>query len=246
MYQVEYTALKYYNSAISEECLYLGMLYNNLTTGKRDFKYISNFSRFQSFDDEADVGFVKLYLKGIKQQVENNIFNYQSFNIKDFTKIFVNEFRFTDVMSIKVEENDDYVNDMTKLYLKFDFAKKNRLSEKIEKQYIKKILSSTNIKLSPPEIIGGYNEEIKFDYIIDNIGIKIFTFKDKNLKKIIPTAKQWSFTAGEMRDNLKIVFMYDNLTDDNIHLDIILNILKKNASVFQVQDGLDYVLKQIS
>lgn len=61
---------------ISEECLYIGMLYNNLTTGKRDFRYISNFGRLQSFDDEADIDFIKAYLEGIKQQVENNIFNF--------------------------------------------------------------------------------------------------------------------------------------------------------------------------
>ena len=43
MYQVEYASLKYYNNVISEECLYIGMLFHNLTTGKRDFRYISNF-----------------------------------------------------------------------------------------------------------------------------------------------------------------------------------------------------------
>lgn len=42
MYQVEYASLKYYNNIISEECLYIGMLFHNLTTGKRDFRYISN------------------------------------------------------------------------------------------------------------------------------------------------------------------------------------------------------------
>lgn len=42
-YRVEYASLKYYNNVISEECLYIGMLFHNLTTGKRDFRYISNF-----------------------------------------------------------------------------------------------------------------------------------------------------------------------------------------------------------
>ena len=76
MYQVEYAALKYFNNVISEECLYIGMLFHNLTTGKRDFRYISNFKRFRAFDDEADVSFIKAYLLGIKTQVENNILNY--------------------------------------------------------------------------------------------------------------------------------------------------------------------------
>ena len=71
MYQIEYSALKYYNNIISEECLYIGMLFHNLTTGEREFRYITNFKRFKAFDDEVDVGFVKSYLAGIKNQVEN-------------------------------------------------------------------------------------------------------------------------------------------------------------------------------
>lgn len=122
MYQVEYAALKYYNNVVSDECLYIGMLFHNLTTGKRDFRYISNFSRFQAFDDEADIDFVKLYLAGIKQQVEENIFNYNSsFSISDFKKIYVNEFRFSEITTMEIEETEDYVENLTKLYLKSCF-----------------------------------------------------------------------------------------------------------------------------
>ena len=137
MYQIKYAALKYYNNVISEECLYIGMLFHNLTNGKRDFRYISNFKRFQSFDDEADINFIKAYLSGIKQQVEENIFNYNmNFSISNFTKIYVNEFRFSDITTIEVAENEDYVENLTKMYLKFDFSKAKRLSHSEEKKYI--------------------------------------------------------------------------------------------------------------
>lgn len=246
MYQVEYTALKYYNSIISDECLYVGMLYNNITTGQRDFRYISNFSRFKAFDNEANIDFIKAYLKGIKDETENNIFNYQNFNIKEFTKIFVNEFRFTDIMKIEVDESENYVENLTKLYLKFDFNKKDRLNNKTEKQYIKQILSSKGFGFSSPKIKGNYDEEISFDYVINNVAVKIFSFRDKNLKKVIPTAKQWSFNAKELEEITKIIFIYDNSeTKDNAHLDIILNILKENALVFQLPEGLDYISKNI-
>ena len=79
------------------------ILYNNITTRQRDFRYISDFKRFKSFDNEADINFIKTYLKGIKTQVENNIFNYCSlFDINKYIKIFVNEIRFTDVMKMKI------------------------------------------------------------------------------------------------------------------------------------------------
>ncbi|MSA03948.1 DUF3037 domain-containing protein [Lactonifactor sp. BIOML-A3] len=247
MYQIEYAALKYYNSVISEECMYIGMLFHNLTTGQRDFRYISNFSRFQAFDDEADVGFVKMYLKGIKTQIETNIFNYNNFSIAEYTRIYVNEFRFTNVMQIEVGEKEDYIENLTKLYLKFDFSKKKRLSNSEEKQYIKRILSTKNIEFSSSQVKGGFEEDVVFDYVIGNIAIKLFSFKGKNLKKIIPTAKHWSFTAYELKEkNIQVVFLYDSLTEDINHLNIIINILKINASVFQIQDGINYLLNQIA
>ena len=73
MYHIEYAALNYYHSPISDECLCIGVLIYNVTTGQRDFKYISNFQRFHAFDDEADVDFIKLYLRGIKEEVETTI-----------------------------------------------------------------------------------------------------------------------------------------------------------------------------
>lgn len=246
MYKIQYAALKYYNSVISEECLYIGMLYNNLTTGKRDFRYISNFNRFQSFDDEADVQFIRMYLRGIQQKVENNLFNSEPFNFKEFTKIFINEFRFTEVTEISVDEDEDYVDNLTKLYLKFDFKQKNRLSTITEKKYIRKILSSKRTEFSHPEVLGDFNEEIVFDYIIDNIAIKLFSFKDKDLRRVIPAAKQWSFTASEVKDRMKVVFLYDNVITKDENCEIILNILRKNAEVYQIQEGLEFVLKLIS
>lgn len=246
MYQVEYAALKYYNNAVSDECLYIGMLFHNLTTDKREFRYISNFKRFQAFDDEADIDFVKLYLAGIKQQIETNIFNYKdNFSIADFTKIYVNEFRFSDVTQMKVDEDENYVENLTKMYLKFDFSKEKRLSNSEEKKYIRKILSSSNVAFSTPKISGFYDENVNFDYVIGNVAIKLFSFKEKDATKLIPSAKQWAFSSGELKDRYKIVFLYDDETDSP-QLKIVMQILKKHANVFQLQDGLDYVLKAIS
>lgn len=245
MHQIEYAALKYYNNVISEECLYIGMLFHNLTTGAREFRHISNFRRFQSFDDEADINFVKLYLEGIKHQVEESLFNYNKpFSIADFSKIYVNEFRFSDAKVMEVAENEDYVGDLTKMYLKFDFNKRERLSISEEKKYIRKILAAKNVEFSTPKILGTYNENISFDYIIGDIAIKLFSFKEKDTTKLLPSAKQWAFSAGELKERYQIVFLYDE-ADDSQQLKIIMQILKKHAKVYQMQDGLDYLLEAI-
>ncbi len=246
MQQISYAALKYYNNVISEECLCIGMLFHNLTTGKREFRYISNFKRFQAFDDEADIEFVKLYLAGIKEQVEENIFNCNShFSISDFKKIYVNEFRFSEITTMEIEDDEDYVEILTKLYLKFDFSKEKRLNSYSEKKYIRKILSSSNVTLSPSKILGSFDEKINFDYIIGDVAIKLFSFKEKDVAKIIPSAKQWAFTAQELKDQYKIVFLYDDDLESP-QFNIVMQILRKYANAFQLQDGLDYILNAVS
>ncbi len=131
------------------------------------------------------------------------------------------------------------------MYLKFDFSKEKRLSNSEEKKYIRKILSSSNVAFSSPKVFGAYDESVNFDYIIGNIAIKLFSFKEKDAKKLIPSAKQWAFSAEELKERYKIVFLYDDETNSP-QLNIVMEILKKHASVYQLQDGLDYVLKAIS
>lgn len=128
MYHIEYAALNYYHSPISDEGLCIGVLFHNITTGQRDFKYISNFQRFHSFDDEA-VEFVKLYLRGIKEETENSVFNYnQKFDLASYIKIYANEFRFSSIKNLLVSESENYVDDLIKVYLKYDLAKSQRLN----------------------------------------------------------------------------------------------------------------------
>ena len=121
MYHIEYAALNYYHSPISDECLCIGVLFHNVTTGQRDFKYISNFQRFQAFDDEADVDFVKLYLRGIKEEIENSVFD-KEFDLASYIRVYANEFRFSSVRTLSVNETENYVEDLSKIYLKYDLA----------------------------------------------------------------------------------------------------------------------------
>ncbi|WP_022768261.1 DUF3037 domain-containing protein [Butyrivibrio sp. NC2007] len=246
MSKIEYAALNYYNNIISDECLCVGVLFHNISTGQRDFRYISNFKRFQAFDDEADIMFVKTYLAGIKQQVEMNIFNYDSdFSIENYKKRYVNEFRFSNVIALDVADDEDYVDNYTKVYLKFDMSKNQRLSRSEEKKYIRKILTSSNMELSDSKVSGAYKENVNFDYVIGKIAIKFFSFKEKDASKLIPSAKQWAFSADELKDKYEVVFLYDDDTDSP-QLKIVKQILMEHAKVYKVQKGLEYVLETVS
>lgn len=248
MYHIEYAALNYYHSPISGECLCIGVLFHNIATGQRDFKYISNFQRFQSFDDEADIDFVKLYLKGIKEEIENSIFNYnQKFDLASYIKVYANEFRFSSIRTLSVSESENYVEDLSKVYLKYDLAKSQRLNGNEEKKLIRRVLESNNLEYcSSQKVDGPYSDEITFDYQVKDLCIKMFSFKGKNLKRVIGNARQWSFVADELGTRKKVLFIYDSDYKDTSNLNIIIKILSKNAKVLKLDDGMDYILKQCS
>lgn len=118
MYYVEYATLNYYPSPTSDKCLCIGVLFHNITTGQTDFKYISNFQRFRAFDDEADIDFVKLYLKGVKNEIDN--YHNKEFDFASYIKSYANEFRFSVIMKFSVDENINFIEDLSRLYLKYD------------------------------------------------------------------------------------------------------------------------------
>ena len=118
MHQVEYATLNYYKDVLSEEYLPVGVIFHDLSTGKREFRYISDFKYFQIFDEEADVDFVKQYLAGVKQQVEGDV-KKNNFSIKDFSKMYVNTFLFSDCVRAEVDEKKDYILEITKNCLEF-------------------------------------------------------------------------------------------------------------------------------
>lgn len=247
MYHIEYVALNYYHSPISDECLCMGVLFHNITTGQRDFKYISNFQRFHSFDDEADIDFIKLYLKGIKEETENSVFNYdKKFNLASYIKVYANEFRFSSIRTLAVSEDENYVEELSKVYLKYDLVKSQRLNGNEEKKLIQRVLKSNNLEYSKQKVEGPYSDEISFDYQVKDLCIKIFSFKGKNLKRNIGSARQWSFVADEIGTQKKVLFIYDSDYEDIGNLNIIIKILSKNAKVMKLDDGMDYIIKQCS
>ncbi len=244
MYKIKYSILNYYHSPISDECLSLGVLIHNVTTGERVFRYISNFRRFQSFDDEADVDFVKLYLKGIKEEVEVNLFNFNTaFSLDKYIIPYANDFRFSKVNIMDVSETEDYVDDLVKIYLKFDLNKSQRMSDAEEKRFIRRIFIDNNIHYSTEKICGPYNDDIAFDYSTKCAYIKFFNFKGKNLKRLVSNARQWAFAADELASKKNVLFVYDTDYMDKDNLDIILKILSKNAEVLKFTEGMNYIIE---
>lgn len=243
MKKIEYAALKYYNSCISEECLYVGILFNNITDNKRTFVSIKNFKRLAAFDDDVNIEFFKEYLKSIKEEVEVNIFNYnQEFIMEEYIRPFVNELRFTKITT-EMTNDPDFIENMSKLFLKYDCDKKDRLPPKTEKKYIKNILKASNIEYTTNAITGKYNESINYDFVTANYLIKVFDFENKDLTRLIASAKTWAYNAQKLKREKKTIFLYDADIIDSKEFEIIINILKEDAhKVLPIESGIEYII----
>ena len=91
---LKYSVLRYSPSTFSGEKINLGIIFYDLQSGYREFKYSKKFSRLATFDDEIDLKMVKKLLQGIADDVAGNIFTYDKFDIDQYTKFFVSDFSF--------------------------------------------------------------------------------------------------------------------------------------------------------
>lgn len=242
MEKISYAVLKYYNSIISEECLCVGVAFQNLSTGERYFNYIKNYQRLQVFDDEIDTNFVKLYLGSIREEIECNILDHDiDFDLNLYVKTYVNEFKFSKVFT--AETDDEYfIQNITKLYLKYDYDRKERLPKNTEQKYIRQIIRSSNKNFTSRNVIGKRSEPIGYDYHNDEYAIKLFSFKDKTLSKLISSAKMWSYNALEMSDTKKTIFLYDMDITESTDFSIIFDILSEHAyKIMPFEDGIEFI-----
>jgi len=240
---VKFSVLSYYPSFISNENINIGILFELPEMQEAFFHYLKKWDRIASFDDELNLNFFKDYLKGIAEEVNTNISNYQKgFAIEKYVKFFVNEYKFSKIQLVDVENPYEFIEQTKKMYLRFDFDKSERLTKAQEYNYISKLLHVNNIAYKRDKIYGHYNEKIKFDYTIGDYAVKLFTFEGKNLSYLISTAKLWAYNAWELKDKYKTIFIYDKELKDSEYFDIIIKILKDSAyKVMIFNEGIEFI-----
>lgn len=242
MFTVRFSVLSYYPSFITTENINIGILFQNAETNSVYFYTTQNWDRVRAFDDELNINFMKDYLKGISYEAENHLFN-NNFEIEEYIKYFTNEYKFLNVQSVQCDDVNEFIEETKKIYLRFDYQKKERLSKGQEQKYIYKLLRSSNIEYTREKIKGYFDENIKYDYVIGEYAIKLFTFEGKSLSHLISSAKMWSFNAQEMKDKYKTIFIYDKEEKNIKYFDSIIRILSENAhKVMVFQEGIEYLL----
>ena len=238
---LKYSVLRYSPSTVAGEKINLGIIFYDVVSGYREFKYLKKFNRLSTFDDEIDLSMVKKLLQSIEDDVSGNLFSLK-FDIEEYTKYFVSDFSFDKPKLIQYDDLNDMIERLHKTYFRFEYDKAHRPSKAEDREIIKKIISSAGKTIKGDGyVIGACNEKIKYDIVTDDLCIKIFDFDDKNLNKLINSAKTWAWNAMyNKRNNVMIIYRYnEELSKYNDEFEIIMKIFKESQiRIYDIEEGM--------
>lgn len=239
---LKYSVLRYSPSKVAGEKINLGIIFSDMESDYKEFRYTKRFSRLSTFDDEIDISMVKKLLQSISDDVFGNIFTYNSFDIDQYTRFFVNDFTFEKPKLIEYDDLNETIKKLHKTYFRFEYDREERPSKEDDKAIIAKIISAEGKNVKKDEsIYGSCNEKITYDLVTDDYCIKLFDFDGKNLNKLVNSAKTWAWNA--MQDDKKKLIIIYRYTEEsskyNEEFKIIMDIFRKsNTRVYDIEDGM--------
>ncbi|BDR66951.1 hypothetical protein DP122_05190 [Clostridium tetani] len=231
MINVQYSVLCHYPSIVAKDCITLGVLFYNKDEKNCVFEITKAWNRVKSFNDELDIDLVKLQLNDIANEVDGFCKN-DEFNLDDYTKFYVNELKFTEVVNIEIDNFSEFVGECKRQYLRFDFNKKDRPTVNEQLSFVKKIMKASDISYKVHPAKGYFDENIKFDFVIDEYAFKLFRFEGRNEMRLINNVKNWAYDAYKLKDEYKVVFVTDvDFSEDNDNYNLLYRILKEESNM---------------
>lgn len=238
--KIAFSVLTYSPSYIANEKINVGILFHEIEKNEVYFELTTNWTRIKTFDDEIDIEIFKLLLKGMSTHAERNV---KKLTLEKYIKRYNNELRFGEVLYKNTDSLNEFILETKQMFMPYDFEKSNRPTEFKQINYIKGLLKDSQIKYNTKSIKGLYNETVKYDYMIDKYCFKLFEFGNKKNNKIISTAKHWAYTARELKDTYKTIFIYDASVEDKIFLSTINILESSGAKVMSKDEALEFILK---
>jgi hypothetical protein len=243
-----YSVLRYSPSTVAGEKINLGIIFFDKSSNYREFRYSKKFSRLSNFDDEINLELVKALLSGIKNDVEGDLFSYQSFDIYEYTKYYINDFVFEEPKAITYDDLHEIVESLNKTYFRFDYERKNRPTKEDDLKLIERVVRDNSAKVKKDSyVMGACNEKIKFDFVTEDYTIKILDFDKKDLTRVINNMKTWAWNCISDGES-KILLIYRYSDDEKKKSDEAFNIImdifaKANANILDINKGLQLLQK---
>lgn len=244
---LKYSILRYSPSSVAGEKINLGIVVYDDLLGVREFRYTKKFKRLASFDDEIDLKNVKLLLKDIKEELEVSLISDTDFNVENYIKYYNNDFSFDSPKRLEYTSFDETLNQLYRIYFRFDFEKSERPDKADEVRLMEEIIRARSIEYKKNQyVVGDFNERLKYDIITDKYKIKIFDFDGKDLSKLINSVKAWAFNFLHTEDK-ELLFVYRYSDSEKLkdpHFSIIMSIFKTvNAEIYDIDDSMQLIQK---
>lgn len=230
MFNIDYSILCHYPSLVSKDCITLAILFFNKDTKESKLVSTKNWNRVRSFNDDLDIELIKLQLEGIDEEI-HDIAKSPNFDLSKYTKFFVNDLKFLNVISTTADNFDNFVSECSKQYLIFDYDKNSRPSKSEQVSFIKNYLKNNSINCEKNIVKGYFNENVTFDFVINNYAFKLFRFEGRKPNRLIKTLKDWAYDAMKLKDRYKFIFItdLDFQVDNSSDYKILFNILNEEA-----------------
>lgn len=244
---MEYSVLRYSPSLFSGERINLGILFCDAENNIQEFHHTSKWSRIREFDDELDMEILKRFLLSIKEEIAGTLNKFSTLVLEDYIKHYVSEFSFDKPIKVDYDKKEDAIELAKKMFLKFDFEKRHRLTTDEELKYVWTVLKSTGIQVKRNDFVNGkFDEKVVYDYMTEQYGIKMLSFKDKDLSKMYNTIKAWAWNCKENESIIDTVIIYDFDTNDvNLNRTQLKNMIRilESASkhVYPIDEGIAFI-----
>ena len=252
--RVKYAILKYVPNVERNEKINIAVTLHFPNTKQLEMTIINNWKRVKSFDDEADIQFLKKYVNDLREQFTINLFNdFDGMSIDDpllldeLTRYFVNKFVF-EIHEIDTEENfGELLRNLKKIYLYYEEGKDKRITEKESKAYIEQHLLENNISYerrgTKNTIQEQYGNNINFDYKINNKYYKLIFLTEDNYAGYVGILKMWIANAIMLKkESKKLIFVIDDLLK-NERNESYKKMLSDYGDIISVQEFINLKLK---
>lgn len=244
--QLRYSVLRYSPSKIAGEKINLGIIFADKENDKREFRHTTKFRRIAGFDDELNMETLKNLLNGIKTDVEPSSPSDAQFDLDSYIQFFINDFNFDEPKSIYYDDWDETVEKINRIYFRFDYEKSKRPSKKDEFRFLSDLISARTDELKwNRKMEGAFNESVTYDLVVGGYKIKMLDFDNKDLTKLVNTAKAWAFNC--MADTTqKTIIIYRYSDEGRVKDDQTFDSIKKifeyvDADFLNMEEGIEKI-----
>jgi len=246
MKEILYSVLTYRPSLVAPDTMTVGILFYIPENDNRKFISIKRVKRLLSMNSDISTDDVKDFLLSIESEIRPNL--YSKFDMQKYIYYYTNEFQFSKITYISLNEEEDYedfIEKTHKMYLSQDFAKEERPNADDQLKYLKQI-GRSNKEYSSKSVVGKYHDNMNVDFTVGNLAVKFFDFNNKKTEYQFNYVKAWVFNAKESIEDKKLVFIYSNDQCQNEdEIKNVIDILKSYEHSYNLLEGIEYIKNNI-